>query len=53
MNWAPEHRESPSEELADLAKRQLNGFDGYNVPHWRREFSGERGILGSVCYFDL
>jgi hypothetical protein len=69
MNWAPELREMSTPDLAELVKERgyfpeigsevevatygLTGFDGYNIPHWRRPFEHELGILGTVCFFDL
>jgi hypothetical protein len=69
MGWGFELRDNGNEDLEDLVRtkgpcpegfpameipyRRLNGFDGYNVPHWRSPFDDEIGILGSICYFDL
>lgn len=33
--------------------RGVQGFAGYDVPHWRHPFQDELGILGTFSYFDL
>jgi hypothetical protein len=42
-----------SGERFDIRHRQMRGFDGYNIPHWRPPFEDSLGILGFVCFFDL
>ncbi|MFC6086705.1 hypothetical protein [Sphaerisporangium aureirubrum] len=31
----------------------VRGFHGYDVPHWRRPFEHDLGVLGVFSYFDL
>ncbi|MFH8701978.1 hypothetical protein [Streptomyces chartreusis] len=40
-------------EAMPVNEREMRGFDGHNIPHWRVPFEGELGILGTVCFFDL
>lgn len=69
MKWAPQLRGASNEEILRLAEREglfpsvgepvavpsgtLQGFDGYNIPHWREPFEHDFGILGTICFFDL
>jgi len=50
-----EHGTFPADGFEPFAVpvRGLRGFDGYNTPHYRAPFSGELGVLGNFCYFDL
>ena len=68
MHWAPQLRKADNQAVAELvsahgatpdgfpelpvAYRELRGFDGYNVPHWRTPAQGP-GVLGALCYFEL
>jgi hypothetical protein len=69
MNWMPALRDATASEVKDrlgsaglfpeggsqlsVEYKKIKGFDGYGVPHWRRPFAQDVGILGTVCYFDL
>ncbi|MGH8974664.1 MAG: hypothetical protein ACRD0C_15870 [Acidimicrobiia bacterium] len=69
MGWIPSLRHSSSQDVVDevgatamfpstgsalpIGFRQLKGFDGYGIPHWRPSFEHDFGILGTICYFEL
>lgn len=69
MNWLPALRRESNDIVADfivqngptpargselaVGYRALRAFDGYNIPHWRRPFTGQLGILASLSFFDL
>ncbi|HEX5493806.1 MAG TPA: hypothetical protein VFX70_04440 [Mycobacteriales bacterium] len=36
-----------------MPHRTIVAFDGYNVPHWRKPFESDLGLLANCCYFDL
>jgi hypothetical protein len=69
MDWAPSLRGATNDEVGELVRtrghfpegferlgvlaRGLRGFDGYNIPHWRRPYPAESAILANLCYFEL
>jgi hypothetical protein len=69
MGFAPALRDTGNDDLERLVAevglipggfdelpvehRVVRGFYGYDVPHWRRPFEHELGILGTFSYFDM
>lgn len=69
MYWRPELRGAGNDTICALVEEEgscpaagepvpvefcrLRGFDGYNIPHWRRPFEHDLGTIGAICYFDL
>lgn len=68
MGWLPElraadtttvlahaerHGPFPDTAYLPIPYRQLQGFDGWGIPHHRPPFEHDFGVLGTFCYFAL
>ncbi|MDG5807915.1 hypothetical protein P9869_35765 [Streptomyces ossamyceticus] len=54
IEYAARHGLFPDEEAPlPIPHRQLQGFDGWGIPHHRPPFEHDFGVLGTFCYCAL
>jgi hypothetical protein len=68
MGWLPRLRHLTPDEVAQrlvgqpypedgrefpLKYRELTGFDGIQIPHWRPPYQGDHAIMITMCFTDL
>lgn len=53
LAYAEQHGPFPDTAHLPIPYRQLQGFDGWGIPHHRPPFEHDFGVLGTFCYFAL
>jgi hypothetical protein len=68
MGWLPRLRYLSTDEVAQrltgepypedgrvfpIKYRELTGFDGIRIPHWRPPYQGESAVMITMCFTDL